>query len=79
MSREVLTIREAVRRAQSEGLPVSEYSLRRWIKCGAIPVRFIGKKALVYFPALVSFVTCAEGAGDNPKPATESGGIRRLG
>lgn len=80
MSREVLTIRESVQRAQAEGLPVSEYSLRRWIKAGELPVRMIGKKALVFYPTLVSFITCENGTGDNPKPATmEAGGIRRLG
>ena len=39
---DVLTVREAVRRAGNEGLPVTEYSLRRWIKTGAVPVRSVG-------------------------------------
>lgn len=77
--REVLTIRESVQRAQSEGLPVSEYSLRRWIKAGELPVRMIGKKALIFYPSLVSFITCEDGTGDNPRPtATDSGGIRKV-
>ena len=48
---DVLTIPETLERARSEGLPVSEYSLRRWIKTGAIPSRNAGRKALVYYPA----------------------------
>ena len=29
---DVLTIREAVQRSKDEGVPVSEYTLRRWVK-----------------------------------------------
>ncbi len=29
---DVLTIREAVRRSKDEGVPVSEYTLRRWVR-----------------------------------------------
>ena len=42
----VVTVREAVQRAKADGLPVTEYTLRRWIKTGAIPVRNVGSKAL---------------------------------
>lgn len=56
---DVVTIREAVKRAKKEGLPVSEYSLRTWIKSGAIPVRRVGKKVLLYYPNLVSYLQCA--------------------
>ena len=44
----VCTIREAVARARADGLPVTEYSLRSWIKTGAVPVRMIGSKALLF-------------------------------
>ena len=33
--RDVLTIREAVQRSKDEGVPVSEYTLRRWGKDGS--------------------------------------------
>ena len=36
---DVVTIREAVQRAKSDGLPVSEHALRQWVKTGAIPAR----------------------------------------
>ena len=52
----ILTIRQAVERAKSEGLPVSEYTLRAWIKGGAIPVRTAGHKALLYYPNLVRYL-----------------------
>lgn len=53
---DVLTVREAVTRAKADGLPISEYTLRSWIRSGAFPVRKIGQKALVYYPSLVEFV-----------------------
>ena len=65
----VVTIREAVHRAKAEGLPVSEYTLRLWIKTGAIPVRRIGQKALVFYPNLVRYLQCAD-----DQPATVAAG-----
>ena len=46
--RDVLTIREAVQRSKDEGVPVSEYTLRRWVKIGAIPTRQAGTKTVSY-------------------------------
>lgn len=48
----VLTIREAVQRAKADGIPVSEYALRQWVKSGAVPVRKIGQKVLLYYPTV---------------------------
>ena len=61
----VLTIREAVKRAKSEGLPVSEYTLRGWIRSGAIPVRRVGQKVLLFYPNLIKYLQC-----EDSKPAT---------
>ena len=74
---DVVTIREAVRRSKSEGLPVSEYALRQWVRLGVIPVRKAGSKTLLYYPNLVSYLRCDHGA-DNPAPAT-CGGYRADG
>lgn len=70
---DVLTIREATQRAKREGLPVSEYSLRGWVKTGAIPVRTVGSKVLLYYPNLVTYLRCDDGA-DN----TASQAIRKV-
>lgn len=81
ISVDVMTIPATLERARAEGLPVTEYSLRAWIKSGALPVRRIGRKSLVYWPNLRSFLACDEG-GDIPLQTEESGGygtIRRLG
>lgn len=74
---DVVSIREAVQRAKADGLPVSEYTLRQWVKTGAVPVRKAGSKMLLYYPRLVEFLTCADG-GDI-RPLQESGKIRRIG
>lgn len=58
---DVMTIREAVKRAKGEGLPVSEYTLRRWVRDGVIPARMIGSKALIFYPNLVAYIRCDGG------------------
>ena len=73
----ILTISQAVERAKSEGLPVSEYTLRAWIKGGAIPVRTAGHKALLYYPNLVRYLQCEDG-GDNSPVEAVTAGIRRI-
>ena len=57
----VVTIRGAVARAKEDGLPVSEYTLRGWIKAGLIPVRFAGSKTLIFYPNLVRYFQCEDG------------------
>ena len=74
----VVTIKEAVQRAKSEGLPISEFSLRRWIKTGAVPVRKAGSKMLLYYPNLVDFLTCANG-GDIRPLQEDNSGVRSFG
>lgn len=74
----VVTVREAVKRAKQDGIPISEFSLRQWIRAGAIPIRKAGTKILIFYPNLVRYLQCEDG-GDN-KPATVAGGsgIRRI-
>lgn len=75
---DVLTIREAVQRSKDEGMPVSEYTLRRWVKTGAIPTRQAGAKVLIYWPRLLEFLTCADGCDNAPATMGKSPGIRRV-
>ena len=53
---DVLTIRAAVSRAKEDGLPVSEYTLRGWIKTGRVPVVYAGTRALIYYPNIVNYL-----------------------
>lgn len=63
---DVLTIGEAVRRARADGLCISEYSLRCWVRSGRIPVRRIGPKSLLFYPHLVRYLQCADGSDNAP-------------
>ena len=74
----VLTIREAVQRAKADGLPISEYTLRQWVRTGAIPTRKVGQKALLFYPNLVRYLQCEDGADNKPATVAATSGIRRV-
>lgn len=75
----VVTIREAVQRAKADGLPISEYTLRQWVRTGAIPTRKVGQKALLFYPNLVRYLQCDDGADNTPATQVAATGIRRIG
>lgn len=75
---DVLTIREAVQRSKAEGLPVTEYTLRHWVRIGAIPTRKVGQKVLLFYPNLVRFLQCEDGCDNQPSAIVTGSGIRRL-
>ena len=74
------TVPQHAKRAKAEGIPISEFTIRRMIKQGIIPARYIGKKAVFSYDALLQYLSCADGA-DNIQPVTMAGtpGIRRIG
>lgn len=74
---DVVTIREAVQRSKAEGMPVSEYTLRRIIRCGGVPVRRVGSKVLLYYPNLVRYLTCQDSCDNQPATFIPAG-IRRV-
>ena len=62
--REMLTIRESVARCQAEGLAVSEYALRLWVKQGLVPHVIAGRrKVLLFYPNLRKFLAGADSQG----------------
>lgn len=75
---DVVTIREAVQQAKADGLPVTEYSVRRWVRTGAVPARKVGQKALIFYPNLVRFLRCEDGADNSPATVISGPGIRRV-
>lgn len=75
---DVVTIKEAVQRAKADGLPVTEYTLRHWLKSGTIPTRKIGKKVLLYYPNLTKYVRCEDMADSAPATVAAAPGIRRV-
>ena len=58
---QLVTVREALLRAKADGYPISEYSLRRWLKAGDIPCRKAGTKTLIYYPHIITFFTRENG------------------
>lgn len=68
----MVTIREAVQRARADGMPISEYSLRQWVRTGAVPVRKVGQKALLYYPNLIRYLQC------EPATVATAPGVRRV-
>lgn len=75
---DMLTIRQSVIRLKVDGLPVSEHTLRLLVKRGAIPVRYAGQKALVFYPNLVRYLQCEDGADNQPVNVTSQSGFRRV-
>lgn len=75
---DIVSIQQAVARARENGIPLSEYALRLWIRQGRVPIRKVGTKALVSYSRLVSYISCEDGMGDNPPPA-QLAGAREFG
>lgn len=60
------TIRQTVERLKTDGLPLSEYALRVLVKRGAIPVRYAGQKALIFYPNVLAYLKCTDGCDNAP-------------
>lgn len=69
--------KDIVQWAQADGMPLTEYSLRLLIRQGKIPVRNIGKKRLIFYPNVVSYLRCETGS-DNFRPSEQKNGVRRI-
>lgn len=75
---DINTVPKLAKRAKADGLPISEYTIRRLIKQGLLPARYIGPKPVASYSALVRYFACEDGC-DNAPAATFSGsGIRRI-
>jgi ribosomal protein S25 len=57
---DMLSINETVQRSKVEGIPITQTALRQWVKNGDIHAVYAGRKALLYWPAVVKFL-CGEG------------------
>jgi hypothetical protein len=75
---DINTIPKLAQRAKAEGLPISEYTIRRLIKTGAIPARYIGPKPLASYTALVRYFSCEDGCDNSPAAMVTGSGIRRI-
>ena len=71
---DIMTIREAVTRAKAEGIPISEHTLRAWVKAGKIPVRLAGNKQLVSYANIIRYLSCEDGGDLAPHVAVADTG-----
>lgn len=71
---DILSIAKTAERCKSEGIPLSEKALRRFVKTGDIPSIQTGKKALLFFPNVRRFIETGNEARE-----PEQGKIRRIG
>lgn len=75
---DINTVPKLAQRAKAEGLPISEYTIRRLIKSGAIPARYVGPKPLASYSAIVRYFSCEDGCDNTPATAGTGSGIRRV-
>ena len=62
----ILTIQETVERSRQNGMPLTEYTLRRALRSGAIPCRVVGRKYLIAWPNVEKWLLCSDGADNTP-------------
>lgn len=79
--RDMMHPREIVRRLQEEGIGgLTEYTLYRLLKSGAIPARKPGRCYIVSYNNVLSYLRCAGGGDITPPPQDcKSNIIRPLG
>lgn len=75
---EIQGITGTVKRAKAEGALVSEYTLRRAIRSGAIPCRRVGRTYLIAWPNVKRWLLCENGADNAPRVVPGVGGIRQV-
>ena len=73
---DIMTIKQAAARANADGLAVTEYCIRQWVRLGILPVRKAGRKNLLSYSNLVSYVRCENGQ-DNMPPASNVSNLHR--
>ena len=75
---DINTVPKLAKRAKADGLPISEYTIRRLIKTGALPARYIGPKPVASYSALVRYFSCEDGCDNAPATVAATPGIRRV-
>lgn len=75
---DINTVPKLAQRAKADGLPISEYTIRRLIKTGALPARYIGPKPVASYSALVRYFSCEDGCDNAPDTVISGPGIRRI-
>ena len=61
MNLEILNMKQAVQKAEENGIHLSEYTLRRAIRSGQLPCRIVGRTYLISWDNLVRWLNCEDG------------------
>ena len=75
---DIKTIPKLAQRAKADGLPISAYTIRRLIRQGTLPARYIGPKPVASYSALVRYFSCEDGCDNAPAALVTGSGIRRV-
>lgn len=71
---DILSIHQTAERCKTEGIPLPEKAIRRFVRDGSLPSIQTGKKALIYFPNVIEFIK----NGTSIDPVCGSGSIRKI-
>lgn len=74
---DINTVPKLAKRAKTDGLPITACTIRRLIKQGIIPARYIGNKPIASYSAIVRYFSCEDGCDNDPSMAVTTG-IRRV-
>jgi hypothetical protein len=74
----ILSIQETVQRSREAGMPISEYTLRRAIRSGAVPCRRVGRTYLIAWPNVERWLLCEDGCDNMPRACASTTGIRPI-
>ena len=87
MMKEIMNIQETLASARECGIPLTEYTLRRALKSGALPCRIVGRTYFISWTNVMRWLMCEDGADNTPtsftspstiiQPVAKSG-IRRI-
>ncbi|MBQ3529768.1 MAG: hypothetical protein IJA47_04665 [Oscillospiraceae bacterium] len=75
---DINTVPKLAAKAKADGLPISEYTIRKLIKQGTIPARYIGKKPVASYTALVRYFSCEDGCDNAPATVVAAPGLCRI-
>lgn len=81
MVKEIMNIQETLACAQEQGIPLSEYTLRRALKSGVLPCRIVGRTYFISWTNVMRWLMCEDGADNVPSiisPALGKNSIRRI-
>ena len=63
---EIQNIQETLRSAHEKGIPLTEYTLRRAIRSGALPCRIVGRTYFISWSNVMKWLMCEDGADNTP-------------